>query len=212
MHPPAYVCKALFQLHPQLRLGWAGRERQHKDELNPGSFALIQLYHNRDCGSYDFPTTYREFWDVTPRLDAHGALMNVVSNRGPIFNRWGGGHRDWDPLMRKPIFVTELDPWSVLSGQFIHDIRGWMTSIVDRVVDSARERGRNLKRRTQDISGQMTDHLWHLANKTDSAYNPVAWKHMRDEVYQLNAQSEQSGANAPIEDYYMPSKPPPKAK
>ena len=100
MHPPSWVCRRLHQLHPQLRLAWAGRQRQHDDELNPGSFALVQLYHVQDTGRVDNPTTFRLLWDVDPLVGEDGETTMVKADRGPVFSKNGTTHRDWDNLSR----------------------------------------------------------------------------------------------------------------
>ena len=72
MYCPEYICKAVSRLHPQLRMAWAGGERLHADHMNPGSFALVQLYHVSDTGTEDDPATYLARWDVDFVQDVNG--------------------------------------------------------------------------------------------------------------------------------------------
>ena len=167
MHPPSFMCKQIFRLHPQLRLAWCGRERQHEDELNAGSFAVVQLYHIQDCGTYELPTTYREFWEVTGRLNLNGGLEMVPIHRGPIYNRWGGAPRDWDPLFRKPIFVCEIDDIrAVYDGTIMDELAQGLRPIVKRAQDSAKAKGKQIADKAEDIGREAGDYWWHEASKT----------------------------------------------
>lgn len=167
MHPPSYVCQAVYRLHKQLRVAWLGRERMYEDELNAGNFCVVQLYHIQDCGTYENPVTFREFWEVTPRLNEAGGLTCVPATRGPIFNRWGGGSRDWDPLFRKPIFAYMLEENDdILSGKMLLDLKHFMTDIVERVRESARQKGREICLKSEDLGREAGNFLWSEANKT----------------------------------------------
>ena len=199
MHPPGWVCRRLAELHPQLRLGWAGRQRQNDDELNPGSFALVQLYHKQDTGSVDDPTTFRLLWDVDPVVDEHGETTIVRKERGPIFNKNGGTRRDWDSLSRVPVFVATLDESygmdtsDVLSGRFLESVRLWMTPIERRMRESAREKGRQLAGAIDDVAHEATGDLLKEAQKSDAASVVMADKHARDDIVNLEKRVEAQG-------------------
>jgi hypothetical protein len=175
--------------------------------LNAGNFAIVQLYHISDTGTYEEPKQYREFWEVMPMLNAHGDVEMVNANRGPIFNRWGGMTRDYDPLFRKPIFSHLIDdPHDVSSGKIISDVRYMLGSIVKRVTDSARAKGRQLKTDAEAISSEMTDFLWREANKPDASGPTVAWKHAREDYgKQMDAYYSNK---RDLESVFMPPPPP----
>ena len=199
MHPPGWVCRRLAELHPQLRLGWAGRQRQSEDELNPGSFALVQLYHKQDTGTLEDPSTFRLLWDVDPVVNEHGETTVVKKERGPIFNKNGGGRRDWDSLFRVPVFVAALDESfgmtteDVLSGRFLETIRHWMTPIDRRMRESAREKGRNLASAIDDVAHEATGDLLKDAQKSDAASVIMADKHARGDIENLEKRVEAQG-------------------
>lgn len=200
MHPPGWVCRRLHQLHPQLRLAWAGRQRQHDDELNPGSFALVQLYHVQDTGRVDDPTTFRLLWDVDPVVGDDGETTMVKANRGPIFGKNGTTHRDWDNLSRVPVFVATLDESygmgteDVLSGKFLDSIRLWLTPIERRMRESAREAGRNLAGVIDDVSHEASSDLLKESHKSDAASVIMANKHAKDDMVKLEQRVEAQGA------------------
>jgi len=199
MHPPGWVCRRLHELHPQLRLGWAGRQRQHEDELNPGSFALVQLYHVQDTGRADDPTTFRLLWDVDPVVGDDGQTTMVKTNRGPIFNKSGGTRRDWDDLSRVPVFVAtlnedyEMSTEDVLSGRFLESVRLWMTPIERRMRESAREKGRQLAGVMDDVAHEATSDLLKSSHRSDAASVVMANKHAREDVIKLEKKVEARG-------------------
>jgi hypothetical protein len=204
MHPPSAICKSLYRLHPYLRLAWLGRDKKCEDELNPGNFALVQLYHNRDCGSYAEPATYREFWEVTPHWTEGGQLISKRIERGPIFNRHGGTTRDWDPLFRKPIFVQIFEnTYDVFSGKIIYEVKYYMNSIVERIMKSAKDKGKRVKAHTQDLSREMSDYLLWEANKHTSSAPIMANKHARADYV-----NHVVNRRVDFEDAFMPPAPP----
>jgi hypothetical protein len=176
MHPPVSACEAVYAIHPQLRIAWAGRERKFPEEENPGSFALVQLYHISDVGQIGDTNTFRELWDVTVWYSDYGKADIIRANRGPIFNRYGGTDRDWDPLFRIPVFVATLDEAyglkieDVYSGKFIVDVKRWMRPYYQRFEESSKAKAADYRRRMDDMGNSATDYLWHKASKTGEAY------------------------------------------
>ena len=199
MHPPSWVCRRLHQLHPQLRLAWAGRQRQHDDELNPGSFALVQLYHVQDTGRVDNPTTFRLLWDVDPLVGEDGETTMVKADRGPVFSKNGTTHRDWDNLSRVPVFVATLDESynittkDVLSGKFLDSIRLWLTPIERRMRESAREKGRQLAGVMDDVAHEATSDLLKASHRSDAASVTMANKHAKEDIAKLEKKVEARG-------------------
>jgi len=207
MHAPSWLSQALYRIHPHLRLGWAGRDRKHAGELNPGSFAIVQLYHIRDVGTDEEPIAYRSRWDVdfVDLGDNQPAKAKRV-HRGPIFNAEGGCTRDWDPLFRKPIWVANLDDYGfstedIMSGKFLTTVKDWLVPIKRRIVESAREQGRQLRRDSEAVAGEMTDFLWREAQKSDATSTIQAYKHCKPEMEALERQKEQAEF---LPNYYMP--------
>lgn len=129
-------------------------------------------------GDIDDPLTFREFWNVTTRVDEFGNAERVRANRGPIFSRHGSTKPDWDPHTRIPVFVMTLDdsyrypdgsvlqPDDVFSGKFIVAIRHGLKPIVKRVQDSGRSFARDLDNHAESLGREMGDFLWYEANKT----------------------------------------------
>jgi len=208
MHPPSWICRALHRVHPQLRLAWLGREKSHEHELNPGSFALVQLYHISDVEEFEDPTTFRLPWTADPVEGSDGTTRTKRVNRGPIFNKDGGPRADWDSAFRVPMFVATLDEAydmtleDVLSGRFLSDVRRWMVPIQKRIQESAAEAGRTLDSKAGDVAGQMTDFLAHEANKTDAATVIMADKHAKGDLNKLEKRMERT--HGQLEDYYTP--------
>ena len=208
MHPPAWICEALHRVNPQLRLGWAGKEKAHEDELNPGSFALVQLYHVSDVQDLDDPSTFRLTWDHEPYQTDDGVTRLKRVDRGPVFNKAGGLRRDWDSAFRVPIFVATLDEEygftidDVVSGRFLETVRRWLTPIEDRIRASAREKGQELASRTSDVAGEIADAAWFEAKKHDSETVIMANKHCKDDMAAFESGKER--AHGQLESYYEP--------
>ena len=217
MHPPSATCRALYRLHPQLRLGWAGRPRQGS-ELNPGSWALVQLYHVSDCGDIDEPVTFREYWNVTTKQNFDGTEDRIKIDRGPIFNRFGGTSLDYDPVFRFPIYVIELSdeliyPWGepinptkdVFSGKIIEAIRHWLTPAEKRIHDSHVNKGNHVSSRCDDMGGHVADRIWRESQRTGYTHNhSLAYKHAKKDIA---AQDEKNQKDV-IKEYYKPPKMP----
>jgi len=175
MHPPRAICEQLARIHPKLRFAWHGREKRDADELNPGSFAIVQLYHISNAGTQDNPNTYRQPWEEA---------------FGPIFNKQGGTTRDWDPLFWTPMYVTRLEDVGVthsevFNGQILDFIRDWMIPVGRRAKEDRRRRAKELHDRTEDIIDAMTDRLWYEANKTGEETIDVPWEFAKKDVYEM---------------------------
>ena len=205
MHAPAWVCRRLHDLHPQLRLAWAGREKKYEGELNPGSFALVQLYHISDTGKSDDLTTYRMLWDTESYQGKDGEVRTRRVERGPVFNKSGGCSRDWDPAFRVPVFVATLDEdydlttREVLDGSFLTSVKRWMTSIERRMRESAREKGRTLASTIDDVGHTVAGDLMKDSQKSDAATVIMANKHAKPEMEKLERQAQARGS---IEDSF----------
>jgi hypothetical protein len=176
------------------------------DELNPGSFALVQLYHVRDADG-----CYRELWDRTDVQDNDYTVRTVRIDRGPVFAKDGGSRKDWDERY-VPVYVANLadygiTPQQVFSGEFLGTVRRWLTPIVKRVVDSAREAGKDLKRQTGDIADEAAKFQWREAQRADATRPCLAYKHCKDDMKAWERQRERASN---LENYYMPP-PAPKA-
>jgi hypothetical protein len=218
----------LYRLHPQLRFAWVGRERAHSDELNAGSFALVQLYHVRDSGTPDYPHSYREFYEVGFAPDTWGAPVLQRIHRGPIFSKDGvPGKRDWDPLVRNPMLISVLDAYElqdedaepgqlvthydVFSGRVVNTIRQWLLSPYERYVKSAKAKGRTMRNTVEDIAAEASSELWKSAQKSDQASVTLSKKHAKEDIGVQQLENwKDKGGTAPLEDFYMPP-PPPKA-
>lgn len=218
MYAPSDACKALYELHPQLRLGWVGYERRKEDDLNAGSFAVVQLYNVRDAGTPDEPVSFREFWHVMPLLTENGELINRRIDRGPIYNRFGGSTPDWDPLFRVPMFIMTLDQQfvypdgkpirieDVYSGKFILAVKHFLGPITKRIIEGRRARGRELDKRASDLGAEMGAYLWHEANKTGQTGNHTilreervaAMKAMHEPKWRRNKSFEEEFAPPPV--------------
>ena len=141
MHPPEFMCKALERIHPQLRLGWIGKDHQPGEALNQGCFALIQLYHTRDA-----ERTFFTPWGDT----------------GPIFGS------KYDLLSRTPIYLADIAPEDVFSGAFLAIVRKWMKPMKERYMESAVEKGKAYESANQEQAEAQADLMLWNAKQTDA--------------------------------------------
>ena len=154
MEAPRHVTEALYRVHKQARLGWVGREKGSPEELNPGSFALIQLYHARDASK----TYYGDLWN----------------DRGPISGR------PYDRLQRIPILLHLVSSEDVFSGKIVEIVRRWVEPIGKRMMDSARQRGKDYQSELDNMAGEMGSRMYWDAHNGGSATIPIAKKHMTE--------------------------------
>jgi hypothetical protein len=159
----------------------------------------------QDVGSLDAPRIPNDLWDVTDGVDKYGKVIRKRIDRGPIFSRTGSVRRDWDPLFWVPVYVARLEDYkldneAVAHGAILPMVRKWQTSLRRRVQESADAAGRELKRKTRDLSEEAHRKLMFEANKPDATTPIVAWKHAREEVEAFYRRNEG------LENYYDPVK------
>ena len=178
--------------------------------MNPGSFALVQLYHISDVQDVNDPGTFRLIWDLDPVQTETGETRLERVDRGPIFAKDGSTRRDWDSAFRIPVFVATLDEEygfgldDVVSGRFLDTVRHWLRPIEQRLRESADVRGRELESRTDDVAGEIADATWHEAKKHTSSGLIMANKHCRDDMAAFEAQKER--AHGQLRDHFQPPK------
>jgi hypothetical protein len=190
MHAPRTACEQLFRFHSKCRLGWHGYPRKNEDDLNAGSYALIQLYHISDIGRFDNRKTFMQFWDDPDYYF------------GPIFDKHGGCTRDWDPLFWIPIYVANLNQFGiatqdVFSGKFIQTIKPWAANQLKTAKKKREDKVRLERQRRDDLLDQMGDHWWKEMNKTGET-SPLctreekieAQKYMEHKKIQMDQQLE----------------------
>ena len=195
MHAPPHACKSLYRLHPHLRLAWAGRVPKYPGELNPGSFAIVQLYHISDVGTPNDPTTFRELWHTTVKANDYGEAERVRIERGPIFSKEGGVRPDWDKNYYVPIFVMTLDsnynypdgtPFSSLDVQscrFLEAIRVFLTPMKDRKYAADKAKRRAMRQDAKAMSEEMGKEWWWMGQQTGAAKTSnMAYKHARQQL------------------------------
>lgn len=109
MRPPKASCKRLYELDKDLRFGWEGRERTHRDDLNAGQFVLIRLMpRSKVKGGFG---------------DSWYCIWGENDGAGPMFDRYGNVTHsgDWTsdlvPVIEKRI--PEAEKYLVLSGTWI---------------------------------------------------------------------------------------------
>ena len=116
MHPPEYVCRAIYDLNPEYRLAWDGYQ---------GKFIIVGLANRQAVGSLDNPQIIKGFWDVKTTLDPITREEVVVgADPGPIFSRKGIPYdRDWDTIRKVPVREWAASPAMVMSGYIIKEMR-----------------------------------------------------------------------------------------
>lgn len=139
---------------------------------------MVQLYHIRDCGTYEEPKSYRQFWEVDLLQDEVGGFHVVPAiGRGEVFNKHGEPKRDWDPLFRKPVMVCSFTKDEVTSGAFLHNVREMCVSIKKRLYAQRSSAHRGAVNKMEAISSQIADEQWSMAQKSDqeSPIVPMEW-------------------------------------
>jgi hypothetical protein len=150
MHPPKHICDELERVHKWARLGWQGREKKGPDDLNPGQFVVLQLYHQRDAAQ---------------------TLLQHWNNRGPVFGT------KFDPLQRVPIMVKAVPTQAVFDGSVITLLREWIQPLKPRLDEAEAEATSNLDRQYTDMARERVSRMHHAANRTGATRpKPVARK------------------------------------
>lgn len=130
MYAPEWVCRKLSDFHPNLRIGWDGKER---------TFGLVHLYHWSDAQK-----TYRQFWQ----------------DHGPIFSKSGRPRPDWDLHQRVPVYIIDVTPQDVFSGKIVALVKRWVRPIASRVYTSAIAEGKRRETYENDRAGEQADKVY----------------------------------------------------
>ena len=186
MYPPSATCRALHRLHKNLRIAWAGRER-HNDELNAGSFAIVQLYHISNAGKPEEENTILAHWD-----------------NGPIYNKDGGSTRDWDPLFYVPIYKVNLIDFripqeTIFNGMIVPIVEGWLRPWTRVVKESQRDNGRQLKRDTDARVKESAKLVEYERQKANYVQN-IPYKAVKEHVENIHKKGEV--ADEQLEHFY----------
>lgn len=205
MEISSWACKFLARFNPLARLAWVGRPKRTPDELNPGDYALVQLFPAWEIGPLDAPLTIHELWNLTMRPNKHGAPEMVRIDRGTLFNSTGGTTPDWDPLQYVPVYTANfpdygLSNYGISHGSFRPLLERWARPLRERKLESAKAKGADLKRQVDDIARNATDRLWHEASKTGST-TPLTTREER-----VAAEASLKKERQPFEDYYSGEK------
>jgi hypothetical protein len=213
MWPPRWVCENLYGINRTLRMGWVGRDKKHEDELNPGSFAVVQLYSWYDVGYMDDLKTYREFWDRTLVPNDNGVVQFTPAFRGPLFDRHGGTRVDYDPFDKIPIFVCTIDEQyhhkdgramstqDVFNGSFLDTIKYWLVPYPRRLREQYREAGKRLANEVHGLGEEAGKFLYRESQRTGHTNNRIAKKFTKGVMQKAELNHEKSRAQ--LENYYL---------
>ena len=149
MVPGPDAIEALASIHAPARWAWWGDETEDDDELNRGSFALLELY---------------------PKHEVDNQLYERWNDKGPIY----GAPFDRDRFV--PLLLWSFTPEEVESRRFVPVIRDWLTPMRKRMIDTAMERADNYEGRVASLSGEMGNHLHWLSQRNNSSPNTAARK------------------------------------
>lgn len=207
MHPPAHICKALYDKNPNLRLAWKGSYNGDPEQLNQGCFAVIRLSEHRAVGTPENPYTLNEFWYSTLKQTGPDIYMNVRTDKGPIFNRYGGTTPDWDMLQRTPVVVALLNKQAGLSTYDVFN--GWVvkgSSIAptrERRREHAlalQEQGRQLDSDSEACAREASKEMFFDANKTGHSAPIMSRKHVKAEYGKFWEAAAEKKANSKMAD------------
>lgn len=185
MHPPAHVCRQLYEIAPSLRLAWWGENPNSPDGA---SFTLLELQPWRSVVINDQVQTIRRLWP-----------MEVVG-AGPVFNRWGGTRPDYDSVTQALVEQTPLDPRmgyelaDIFGSRFLQIVRKSMM----RQADADRRRRRRLEKMGQERAQKITDTADEIADKAkympDDGWRPQveAYKFKKDRLARFEATGEKA--------------------
>jgi hypothetical protein len=138
MHPPRWVLDELVRITPWARIGWLGKERGPKDELNKGEFVLLDLIKARLIDK-----TFKEPW----------------ADRGPVYGPW------FDPLARMPVMIKAYQPEEVFGGAIIADVKRLVTPLKPRLDKTWLAEERKYRDGISDLAGQMGSELYWRAHR-----------------------------------------------
>lgn len=195
MHPPAFVCKRLYELDPEIRLAWLGFRPRYEGELNAGTFCIVQLWKRDHFGTHERPQTPSESWYVRPGIDENGREELVRIDRGPVFNRKGGTRPDWNVLAHEVIYKMNLKDFGistedVVSGAVLGKIDRFYRPLKDRIEEDEREAIADMKRLAAENGREAGMRLHRALNQHDITYNPVPYEDVRKELMQREANRE----------------------
>ena len=141
MEAPQHICEQIYQIDPDIRLGWTGL-KQKPDEprkLNHGRFALILL--------------------INPRLEQQVLTGTPWLDRGPIFGCW------FDPLQRIPMVIGWYKPGTPWD-EVIWAVKDRKKPIVPVIESALLNEGKWYDDQVNDLAGEMGEHLYWQASQT----------------------------------------------
>jgi hypothetical protein len=170
MHPPNWIVEKIEEIVPNARLGWIGEDRTSPDdELNQGSFALLQLFRKRA---------------------AKRMICDRWKSRGPIF-----GSR-FDPTTHDPVWIINVSKEEVFSGKAIALLRRWVTPIQERLDEVNMQTGRDYESTIQDMAHELGTELYKKAQASSDSCRYVANKHItQKEKDIINGEGKESVAD-----------------
>lgn len=192
----SWACQSLANLNKMARLAWMGRKPRYDGEVDPGDFALVQLYPKRLVGPLDMPYILSELWDYTLGVDQYGQPETRRISRGRLYDRKGGLTRDYDTISWIPVLVAKFADFGVANsavphGGFLPLVRAWSEDIIARHKRSAEEKGRALSADASAIAEENTDFLWSMAQNTDAWSDRTTTKEERVEAHRAIVEKEQ---------------------
>lgn len=172
MYPPAFVCRKLYELDPQIRLAWLGFKPRYAGELNPGTFCIVQLWKKDHFGSHERPNTPNELWNVQPvRLSTGDVEMRRV-DRGPVFNKDAGTRPDWNVLAHEVVYRANLKDFGisledVMSGAILHKLGRFYRPLKERIEEDERERQWAMRHASEEMGREAGKRLHRALNDCD---------------------------------------------
>jgi hypothetical protein len=155
MHAPQWVLDEIERVNPLARLGWAGEDRESKDEpLNKGMFAVLDLYPKRLADR-----TFKTLW----------------GDRGPVFGSY------YDPLERIPVWISNIAPEDVFSGAVIGIIKRYCEDIQERLDRTWREEQEQQRKMKKELAGEVGSYMYWQSKRESNATNTLPQKFVTQE-------------------------------
>lgn len=175
MHPPQHTLDALYDIDPEVRLGFSGRCPPEKGMDPSGRFALILL--------------------VKPQYTENVHFADYWFDRGPIYGK------PFDPISRVPMVVGWFDPKDVFGTRILHDAKHRKDAVVPHMIADIRATEVEANESMNETSEAASDYITWKANRTDrTSPEPVPYKHLTQEEKDVLSGDHPSQAPISFED------------
>lgn len=126
---------------------------------------------------------------ITRSRLAKRTIYEYWRGRGPVFSKTGRPQADWDQIGQVPMYLIDVKPEDVFSGRICRMAKQWMRPLAARYVESAKQAGRDLDSRIDDMGHEAGLRLYREGQRDGAGAPIVARKFIEPTHNQKNVRN-----------------------